>query len=303
MQNAQGCAILTTFYKTYKRQSFLRLNGIFRAERDKIFGSLAPRRSGLLRRAKRAGVSIRPRIITNNVSTREEMLRRVRGALGRDAGAAPSAASQPLPPLGRVMPEIPDLLDHFEAEFRAVAGVPHRVSSSESLREILASIVPVGSAVALSRHPVISDIGVSEALDDLGYVISRWPEAGEIDDPAMFKQRCFSAAAGITGVEFVLAESGTLVLSSAGGGAQIVSLAPPVHIAIYRAGQIVESLEEALAGLAKSGGPDASADAAALRPNGRSIVFVTGTSRTADIEQISIRGVHGPTQVHAILMP
>jgi len=75
----------------------------------------------------------------------------------------------------------------------------------------------------------------------------------------------------------------------------VASLAPPIHIALYRRTQLFGSLDEVLAKLPISNSPD--------RPTaGRSVVFVTGTSRTADIEQILIRGVHGPREAHAILL-
>ena len=96
-------------------------------------------------------------------------------------------------------------------------------------------------------------------------------------------------------MDFALAESGTLVLSSATEGSQLTSLAPPVHIALYRRRQLVASLEELLE-RASMGGDRG------ILGGGRSIVLITGTSRTADIEQILIRGVHGPRQVHAILV-
>src|SRR5208283_2950411 len=110
-----------------------------------------------------------------------------------------------------------------------------------------------------------------------------------------FNKASFAAGAGITGVDFVLAESGTLVLSSATEGVQVASLAVPIHIALYRRSQLVGSLDEVLAKLPISRSRN-------LPSPGRSVVFVTGTSRTADIEQVLIRGVHGPREVHAILV-
>jgi len=100
---------------------------------------------------------------------------------------------------------------------------------------------------------------------------------------------------GITGVEFALAETGSLVLTSLTEGAQLTSLAQPVHVALYRRGQLVASLDEVLERLPVASHPD-------LTLPGRSVVFITGTSRTADIEQILIRGVHGPGELHAILV-
>jgi L-lactate dehydrogenase complex protein LldG len=78
-------------------------------------------------------------------------------------------------------------------------------------------------------------------------------------------------------------------------GSQLTSLAPPVHIALYRRSQIRASLDEVLQNLPVSRDP-------AVPSPARSLVFVSGTSRTADIEQILVRGVHGPRSVHAILV-
>jgi L-lactate dehydrogenase complex protein LldG len=130
-------------------------------------------------------------------------------------------------------------------------------------------------------------------------VATSWPNFAGIASAdsslADFNKASFAAGAGITGVDWVLAESGTLVLSSVTEGVQVASLAPPIHIALYRRSQLVGSLDEVLANLAISGSPD--------RPTpGRAVVFITGTSRTADIEQILVRGVHGPREVCAILV-
>lgn len=226
------------------------------------------------------------------------MLSSVRQALDGD----PSHASQPanldaLPPLSRVLEPIDagELVTRFEQELGKVAVSPHRVQSRLETRELLGSILDHdrASGVVLSRNPLLDRLKLRPVLEELG--IPSWTWSAEAD-AAPYRHRCFSAVAGITGVDFALAESGSLVLSSATEGAQLSSLAPPVHIAFYLRSQVVESLEEVLDGVAKSAG------APSESIGGRSIVLITGTSRTADIEQILIRGVHGPREVHAVLV-
>ncbi len=239
------------------------------------------------------------------MSGRDDMLRRIRTALGRDSQASPDAIGcEPLVfDLTGVMPSIAsaDLLPKFERELAALAGKTWRVTSLAELEERLKSIVDGSgsNSVVLSRHPLLEQLAIAERLQSLDMNVAIWPGATNMCEEERaaqdFRESCFAAGAGITGVDFVLAETGSLVLSSSTEGAQLTSLAPPVHIALYRRMQIVASLDEVLARLPLAGGLD--------EPGaGRSVVFVTGTSRTADIEQVLIRGVHGPREVHAILV-
>jgi L-lactate dehydrogenase complex protein LldG len=185
-----------------------------------------------------------------------------------------------------------------------VAGAAHRAANGQELEEILRSILSQATAnsVVLSRNPLLGELNLALLLRGWGKGITVWPDFGARDNPALgevfqreFAKASFAARVGITGVEFALAETGSLVVTSRTEGAQLASLAPPVHIALYRRSQLVASLEEVLGRLPVAGGVEEAA-------TGRSVVFITGTSRTADIEQILIRGVHGPGEVHAILV-
>jgi L-lactate dehydrogenase complex protein LldG len=235
------------------------------------------------------------------MTTREEMLERVRKALGRpqvSAGAAPPSALD----LTGVMPSLApeEYQAKFQAEWEKVAGVAHRVATIEELKAVLQKIL-AGSgthAVVLSRNPLLTELRIADRLRAAGKVVTSW--AGDSTGAAapslaQFDEASFQAGVGITGVEWVLAETGSLVLTSLTEGAQITSLAPPVHVALYRRSQLVGSLDEVLAKLAVS-------HLAGQTSPGRSLVIVTGTSRTADIEQILIHGVHGPREAHAILV-
>jgi len=239
------------------------------------------------------------------VTKREEVLAGIRKALGRSPSGPlvlPEVRGSS-PELGIVMPPIApeELVPRFEAELEKVAGSAYRARTLQELEEVLRSILETSGAttVVLSRNPLLGQLVLQEKLQAWGQNVSLWPagsgRAGEADERQRFREQSFSAAVGITGVDFVLAESGTLVLSSVTEGAQLASLAPPVHVALYRRGQVLGSLEEVLERLPVP--RDVEADAP-----GRSVVFVTGPSRTADIEQILIRGVHGPRYVHAILV-
>jgi L-lactate dehydrogenase complex protein LldG len=242
---------------------------------------------------------------------REDMLERIRTALGRPQSGTSSdiahLSPDGLPParLEAVSPSIPqaELIARFEAELQKVAGSTYRAAGATELEAILRQILTASQArrVALSRNPLLSETRLAAKLSAWGMTVSEWSAddnsgaAGPTGPMATFREAVFEAEVGITGVHFVLAETGSLVLTSRSEGAQLASLAPPVHVALYRENQVLGSLDDVLERLSESGGPPA-ADA------GRSVVFVTGPSRTADIEQVLIRGVHGPREVHAILI-
>ncbi len=235
------------------------------------------------------------------MSARDEMLERIRTALARPTGQTAGSALE-LPALDSVMPPLPpeELIPKFEEEFCKVDGTVHRVATVGELEEVLRKVLDSaqGTGVVLSRNPLLAQLGLAERLHAWGKTVAAWPAKplpALADAPGGFREAAFSAGVGITGVDFVMAESGTLVLTSVTEGAQLASLAPPVHVALYRRDQVVASMEEVLAGLAVARGEG-------LPSSGRSVVFVTGTSRTADIEQILVRGVHGPRHAHAILV-
>jgi L-lactate dehydrogenase complex protein LldG len=216
------------------------------------------------------------------------------------------SALPPASPLTGILPIIPpeELLPKFEAELAKVAGIAHRAANRRGLEEILRTILSHAKAtsVVLSRNPLLAELNLEPLLRAWGQGISVWQTSGGGDSPGagdaslrVFAEASFAATVGITGVEFALAETGSLVVTSFTEGAQLASLAPPVHVALYRRSQLVASLDEVLERLPVASHPD-------LALPGRSVVFITGTSRTADIEQILIRGVHGPGEVHAILV-
>jgi L-lactate dehydrogenase complex protein LldG len=205
-----------------------------------------------------------------------------------------------------ILPTIPpeELLPKFEAELAKVAGIAHRATSRQEVEEILRTILFQANAtnVVLSRNALLVELNLVTLLRAWGKGISVWPGFGAKDAPVAedvslknFAKASFGATVGITGVDFALAETGSLVVTSATEGAQLASLAPPVHVALYRRSQLVASLDEVLERLSMTLAPEQGEP-------GRSVVFITGTSRTADIEQILIRGVHGPGEVHAILV-
>jgi L-lactate utilization protein LutC len=99
----------------------------------------------------------------------------------------------------------------------------------------------------------------------------------------------FRSEVGITSAQAGIAETGTLVLDSSVERNRLVSLVPPVHIAILNASRIYQTLGETLAEL--QSGPEISP----------AITFITGPSRTADIELTLAIGVHGPQYLYVII--
>jgi L-lactate dehydrogenase complex protein LldG len=100
------------------------------------------------------------------------------------------------------------------------------------------------------------------------------------------------AAVGITGAAYGLADTGTIVVCSGPAGGRAESLLPPVHIALLNAADLVASLPELLAALERDRRFDQSS----------AVTFITGPSRTADIELTLTIGVHGPKQLFIVVV-
>ena len=94
---------------------------------------------------------------------------------------------------------------------------------------------------------------------------------------------------GITGVDTALAATGSIVLASGAGKARVASLLPPIHIAVLRSEQIVRDLETWVA-LQQDFG------------EASNIVVISGPSKTADIAMELVLGMHGPQEVHLVLI-
>lgn len=149
-------------------------------------------------------------------------------------------------------------------------------SSTGAVRERVQSLI-AGRRV-LSWDPAELPYGVGDLLQAPAF------GASSRDEQA-------TAEIGLTGCDAAIAETGTLVAISAPGRSRLASLLPPVHVAVLQREQLVYSMGEFFA-----------AHAAAFRDRA-SCTFITGPSRTADIELTLTKGIHGPGRVIVVVGP
>ena len=142
------------------------------------------------------------------------------------------------------------------------------------------------SVESVAGHCIIT----TDVADVLSRIITELnvQRVASSDDPPNAHD-IFSYDVGISTAQAAIAETGTLVLDSAYERHRLVSLVPPVHIAIVSASAIVETLSDALTLLQKD------------KEISPAITFITGPSRTADIELTLTIGVHGPQELYVIV--
>jgi len=187
-----------------------------------------------------------------NNSARESILSSIRTHLA----ASPPVDAHPVNPVNPVILSQEDPVTRFKESVESVSG--H-------------CIITTDTADVLSR--IITDLKARRIANS-----DNPPNAHDI----------FGYEVGISTAQAGIAETGTLVLDSACERHRLVSLVPPVHIAIINASAIVETLGDALTLLQKK----------EISP---AITFITGPSRTADIELTLAIGVHGPQELYVIV--
>jgi L-lactate dehydrogenase complex protein LldG len=167
----------------------------------------------------------------------------------------------------------------FVQRFEKLAGKPSIVERPDEVVPHLAALLD-GKRVVASNAPYLETCGIT-TLPNV--------QSGFSDRDAL-RDACAAADIGITSADYALAETGTLVMLASRQEARLVSLLPPVHIAIVPRSRIVANLDELLSLLPKPAEQTSS------------MVLITGPSRTADIEQILVRGVHGPGEIFAVIV-
>ena len=222
-------------------------------------------------------------------NARDDFLASVRRAVaaGNRAGRVP-----PLPERGAVgyQGAGPDPVARFCAEFAAAGGQPHVVADGAAavatVREIVASCG--ARRVLLGRGAVVDAFFLGAALGADGV------EVVAVDGPAAEDRRgeFFTADLGVSGVDHLVAETGSLALFSRSGQPRSLSLLPPVHVAVAARHQILPDLFDLFAARRRAEGQGLSA----------CLSLITGPSKTGDIELRLVTGVHGPGEVHVVLV-
>jgi L-lactate dehydrogenase complex protein LldG len=217
---------------------------------------------------------------------REPFLAELSARLGRPRPrVAPERVySGAAPPEGSRLP-LTELRQRFRSELELVGGEVLLADSHEEARAMLLA--------ELRRAAVIVTWARSELTQLSGLDLSDvWRELGErCHEPsaAGFRATLLRAEVGVTAADFAIAETGTLVLSAEPKRPRAVSLAPRLHIALLRESQLVTRRSETWARY-RPGMPSA-------------LLYITGPSRTSDIENDLSIGVHGPARVLVIVLP
>ena len=179
-------------------------------------------------------------------------------------------------------------LERFRAAMTDNSARVHGPFPADAAGAVAADLARVrarGRAVAVSiADPLVARLALPARLAAAGV------EVLLPDDPS-WREALASAGAGVTGATFGLAATGTVGVPCGPGSPRATSLVPPAHVCLVRSADVVEDLAEALARLSTL--PEA-------LPSG--LAWVSGPSRSADLELTLTLGVHGPASVDVVLV-
>jgi L-lactate dehydrogenase complex protein LldG len=174
----------------------------------------------------------------------------------------------------------------FIEELEALGGHARRVETPEEARDYVLNLARERGAKLLIRWDVeeLERLGVDGPLEEAGVEVAVWRD---LED---FREVAARADIGLSTAEWAIADTGSLVLTSGPGKGRTVTLLPPTYVAVVPADRVLRTVPEAIEKYAGDGGLPAN------------VVFHTGPSRSGDIEMVIFVGMHGPGDVHVVLV-
>lgn len=185
----------------------------------------------------------------------------------------------------RQSPPVEDPPSRFIEELEALGGHGVRVADMDQARDHVLSVVRERGAKLLVRWDVeeLEELGVDEPLAQDGVGVVAWRD---LED---FREVTGRADVGLSTAAWAVAETGTLVLEGGPGMGRSVTLLPPTYVAVVKVDRILPTVPDAIEKYSGSRLP-------------ANVCFHTGPSRSGDIEMSLFVGMHGPGDVHVIVV-
>jgi L-lactate dehydrogenase complex protein LldG len=157
-------------------------------------------------------------------------------------------------------------------------------------------------SVVTWKHPLIESLNLPDALADQNVPVYI-TELKESDADETFREKererlrkhVVDSYIGVTSADFCMAETASLVMRTRPGQARSVSLVPSIHIAVIHLDQIIADLKELYALIQWD--PEGSGEGLT-----NCMTFISGPSKTADVEATMVHGAHGPREVYVYVM-
>ena len=239
------------------------------------------------------------------MADREQFLSGIRAALASAPSRDSSPASHAQPAdvreqAGQPQAHSPETRETLLAQLeRSAALQGWNVVIAASPEEAAARVVEIArqhgaGTVVRTAHEELERMSLDAALQNAGMKSVLLAEGPSELDAQQRLDVAASAEVGVTGVDAVIAETASVALAPRRGMSRQASLLPPVHVAVATADQVVGTLDDLLTQRLEE---LANAEETTWYMN-----LVSGPSRTADIEQTIVIGVHGPGVVYLVVI-
>jgi L-lactate utilization protein LutC len=224
------------------------------------------------------------------MTPREQFLQRVRQAVSAGNRPGGAAALEPRGDSG-YQGAGADPVARLREQLTAAGGVCHLAADRDAaVAQVLELVQAKAARRALVGHGRFVDtLDLPPRLRALGVEVTLVDTLAPGADRALL----FAADIGISGANYLIAETGTVALLARPGEPRSLSLLPPVHIAVADRTQLLPDLFDLFDSLpAEEGRP--------VLPS--CLTLITGPSKTGDIELRLVTGVHGPGELHVVLV-
>lgn len=217
----------------------------------------------------------------------------VKTALG--SGARTETANHQAPPAAPIVAlgaPSAELVSSFARELEAVGGhFVGAVTSAELSGRALELADQIGALTVAIGAGVSFDTGsLANSLEQRGREVIRCGPVGDDQARRALIERIARADLGIVEADCAIASTGTIAVTARPARPNVLTLLPPAALTIVRAERLMTDAAAAIDSLG-----------AETIANHR-VAFITGPSRTADIEKLIVVGVHGPKQLHVLLL-